>query len=133
MGGAEWHWWNYLGVTLGLFLMFLSAYPLWPRAMRAVGGGGLSVDWDAVAKVGCVLLIGGALIFVIYAVFVQETPKEVWRHPTIPLAEHPKVAAECRMLAYAAIGAAARDAHDRARYVEDCMTARGFELVPEDG
>ena len=31
MAGAEWYWWNYVGICIALVLFFLSAYPLWRR------------------------------------------------------------------------------------------------------
>lgn len=32
--GAEWHWWNYLGVSIAVVLMSLSVYPPWRRLLR---------------------------------------------------------------------------------------------------
>lgn len=132
---AEWQWWNYVGVSLGLFGMCLSAYPMWRRLSRAVTENGATVDvGDIVKPILALLFLGGALALSGYLVFVYESPKWEWVHPTLSAAEQERTKAECEMAAYDAIGGGgdgiaigSTKGTDRLRYVSACLTAKGFK------
>ena len=135
MAGAEWYWWNYVGICIALILFFLSAYPLWRRITCFVGENRVTVDWalvraNAKALAGLVLmalmlaLIGGGIY---YVVFVHDPTRTVWDHPTLSPAEQSQGHAECRMKAYEAIeGSRFSDDQARSDYTRSCLVSRGF-------
>ncbi len=138
MIGAEWHWWNYLGVSIGLIMMLFSLYPVW----RWVAGNASALTKsDINLSFGDILGIASMLVMVCligwgvyYIIFVYERPQSpVWVHPTLPPAEQEKAKAKCRIAAYEAIGAGTGKPSDptpwhRNSYVDQCLIARGFKI-----
>ena len=141
MSGADWHWWNYLGVSIGLILMFLSIYPAWRRILRFVGTGGLAVNWQAVGvytkalwlpvlSLAALISVTTGLIY--YVAFVYERPKWVWTHPAFSFAEIQKEKARCEMRAIEAVGGGPKIGSARYEYESACLAARGFSLKREE-
>ena len=70
----------------------------------------------------------------IYLIVTREPPpKPVWLHPGMAVAEQEKAKAECRIAAYEALGSGSGKLGDpvpgnRADYIANCLTAKGFRL-----
>ena len=137
MSEAEWHWWNYLGVGLGLIVMFASVYPAWRRLAGFVLGGGITlkgpplreVIWPLLGLIGLLMILAGIIVGVVH-LLTMERPSFVWTHPYEPAWEHEKDKAECEMLALEKIGTGdwVTTASGRERYMNACMTRKGYKL-----
>lgn len=132
--GAEWHWWNYAGVLLALFLMLLSSYPAWKWVTKNAR---IRIEPPPSPR-DIILLITIAVAFVgIVALFLTtdwSKPIYVWKHPKLTLDEQIQVKAKCRIAAYDAIGAGRGGLRDptsvaRSNYVRDCLTIKGFTFI----
>ena len=141
MSGAEWNWWNYVGVSLALILMFYSLHPLWQRLVRFIGGGGVKLNFSmvrnmmtvqlAIALIAAPIIVGG-----IIHLLTREWPSYVWVHPTLSAEKQKRAKANCRMKAYKVIGGGTGKMLDRTEdhwrsYVADCLTSKGFERIQE--
>ena len=137
MSGAEWHWWNYLGVCIALIAMLLSVYPVWRRVLRFCSEGGMTLEWplvrDVIAPLVAIVVAVGAIVGALIYLFTMERPSFAWTHPALSAAEQDRTKAECRMAAYDAIGGGRGGIKDptpaaRTNYVGDCLASKGFVL-----
>lgn len=137
MSGAEWRWWNYAGVAAGLILMFTWFYSISQRVRRYIGGGERTLDWRiliAYAKglwlpLFAVAAVAGIVIAIIVALIHYEpSPKMVWSHPTLSMAEQEREKAECRMRASETFRNRLKYWTEYHQYEADCLTTKGFML-----
>ena len=127
------------GSGIALLIYLVGVVPVWCGKARAGalrlastprGMGKLILVIQITVVSVLALIVAG---FFYYVVFVHESPKWIWTHPTLSPIESKKAEAECEVAAYEAIGGGRGGLMDptpgnRGDYVSNCMTIRGFKI-----
>ena len=102
----------------------------------------IRAHWKDIAGVAAVALVAcaviGGVVYLVYLIVTREPPpKAMWVHPTMTPAAQKKAKAECRIAAYEALGSGSGKFGDpvpgnRADYIANCLTAKGFSLEQVD-
>ena len=133
--GAEWHWWNYAGVLLGLFIMLLTSYPAWKWVTKNAR---IRIEPPPTPRDIIILIaMAVAIVGIIFLFLTTEWSKPIyaWAHSTMALSDQVIANAECRMQAFDSIGGSSHPSRYGARneYISACLTSKGFALKKVEG